>query len=311
MDILGEAVTAMRSGDPKAARALLHPPWGLRFPSAGAAGVHVVLRGEAWLTAPEEEPLLLRAGEVAVVRRDFEHGLSSDPSVPLEDASADAFDQGAAWPAGTTTGPGEGTILTGGTYYLRSAAPHPLFGGLPRVMKLPREIVGTSNVGAVVELLSAELDSDRPGSSAALPAILDLLLVFSMRTWFMRLDRSAGWARALRDPPVLRVLELIQTRWAEPWTLASLAGEAGVSRATLARRFSGSVGRAPISYLTWWRMSRAAELLRSGTTPIATIAGEVGYADEFTFSKAFRRQIGTAPGAYRRGPIEVQSTPRG
>jgi hypothetical protein len=47
MDLVGEAISAMRTGDPQAARALLKPPWGLRFNAAGGAGVQVILRGEA------------------------------------------------------------------------------------------------------------------------------------------------------------------------------------------------------------------------------------------------------------------------
>lgn len=303
MDLLGQAVAAMRTGDPRAARAVLHPPWGLRFPAAGAAGVHVVLRGQGWLMLPGEEPMLLQAGEVALVRRDVEHALADDPRSPLHDASADHYEPATTWPPGTVAaGDGPGTVLTGGTYYLRSARPHPLFQDLPRVVRLPRDVVESSHLRAVVELLGTELEQDRPGASAALPAVLDLLLVYTLRTWFMRLEPTTGWSRALGDPATARVLEIIQTRWAEPWTLATLAHEVGLSRASLARRFAQTVGRSPIAYLGWWRMNHAMTLLRRGG-PIAPIASEVGYASEFTFAKAFKRETGVAPGRYRRAAL--------
>ena len=52
MDLVGEAISAMRTGRPKAARALLTPPWGLSFHAAGAAGVHVILKGTRVAAAP-------------------------------------------------------------------------------------------------------------------------------------------------------------------------------------------------------------------------------------------------------------------
>jgi AraC-like DNA-binding protein len=300
MDVLGGAVGAMRSGDARAARALLTAPWGLRFISAGAAGVHVLLQGEAWLMVPGQLPARLKAGDVVVVRRDCEHGLADNPRTPLVTVSADDYDATAAWPAGTTVGSGPGTILIGGTYYLRSTRPHPLFAGLPQTIKLPSDVVSASGIGAVVQLLATELDCDGPGKTAALPALLDLLLVFALRTWFTELDHSSGWSRALRDPPTLLALELIQTRCSESWTIDSLARAVGLSRATLARRFSANVGASPISYLTWCRMTQAMAMLQAGGPTIAAVAGGVGYANEFAFSKAFKRETGTTPSAYRR-----------
>ena len=289
----------MRVGDPRAARAVLHAPWGLRFPAAGAAGVHVLLRGEAWLIVPAEPPMRLRAGDVALVRRDVEHALADHPQTPLRDASADDYNHDDAWPPGTTIGPGSGTILTGGTYYLRSAPPHPLFGDLPRVVKLSREVIDTSPLHTVVRLLGDELEQDRPGAAATLPALLDLLLVYTLRVWFTELQSSTGWGRALCDPETLRVLDIIHSRWAESWTIELLAQEVGLSRATLARRFAQTLGRSPIAYLSWWRMNHAMTLLQRGR-PLAPVAAEIGYASEFTFAKAFKREIGIAPGAYRR-----------
>lgn len=49
---------------------------------------------------------------------------------------------------------------------------------------------------------------------------------------------------------------------AAPWSNDRLATEAGVSRPTPARRFTALVGRPPMTYLTWWRVIRAATLLR-------------------------------------------------
>ena len=76
--------------------------------------------------------------------------------------------------------------------------------------------------------------------------------------------------------------------------------------------FRALVGQTPISYLATWRMQRAAYLLEMGTLSIAEIAARVGYASELAFAKAFRRLIGTPPGAYARrharGRVAIERT---
>jgi Helix-turn-helix domain len=73
-----------------------------------------------------------------------------------------------------------------------------------------------------------------------------------------------------------------------------------VSRATLARRFAHLVGETPPEYLTRWRMDLAAQRLRDTDDTVATIADAVGYRSEYSFSRAFARHRGLAPGRYRR-----------
>jgi AraC-like DNA-binding protein len=76
---------------------------------------------------------------------------------------------------------------------------------------------------------------------------------------------------------------------------------AGLSRAAFAKRFTTLVGRPPLAYLTWWRLTTAARLLRNEDAPLATIAKQVGYASEYAFANAFKREFAIAPGRYRSG----------
>ncbi|MFJ6215129.1 helix-turn-helix domain-containing protein [Streptomyces sp. NPDC092296] len=64
----------------------------------------------------------------------------------------------------------------------------------------------------------------------------------------------------------------------------------------LARRFTALVGRPPLDYLTWWRMTTAGTLPRLDGTPLHTLAQRTGYTSE----PAFKREYGTTPGTYRR-----------
>ena len=60
-----------------------------------------------------------------------------------------------------------------------------------------------------------------------------------------------------------------------------------------------------MAYLTWWRLSTGARMLRDGQAPLAAIARNVGYTSEFAFSAAFKREFGTAPGKFRRQQRDI------
>jgi AraC-like DNA-binding protein len=92
---------------------------------------------------------------------------------------------------------------------------------------------------------------------------------------------------------------MLQNRPDQPWTVATLAAESGVSRAALARRFAEVVGEPPMAFLTAWRLALAADLLREPDTTIATVAQQVGYSSAFALSAAFKRVRGVTPRGHR------------
>lgn len=54
-----------------------------------------------------------------------------------------------------------------------------------------------------------------------------------------------------------------------------------------------------MTYLTWWRLTFAATLLRDTQDTLAAIARRVGYGSPYALSYAFSREFGTTPGRYR------------
>ncbi|MGH3242537.1 MAG: helix-turn-helix transcriptional regulator, partial [Spirillospora sp.] len=107
------------------------------------------------------------------------------------------------------------------------------------------------------------------------------------------------WTAALQDPAVATALRGIHHEPERPWTVQSLADAAQLSRAAFARRFAELAGTPPLTYLTWWRMTIAARLLRTTDLPLRSVADRVGYASDFAFAKAFRREYGESPGRFR------------
>jgi AraC-like DNA-binding protein len=143
--------------------------------------------------------------------------------------------------------------------------------------------------------------SRRPGSQEMLARLSEMLFVEAVRGHIEALPGDAtGWLAALRDPSLSRALGVLYLRPDHPWNAEELAKEACLSRSAFAERFTSTVGLPPMSYLTRWRMLLAGQRLRESSDTIAQVAATVGYESEFAFSRAFRREMGVAPGAWRK-----------
>ncbi|MET7781341.1 AraC family transcriptional regulator [Streptomyces sp. NPDC005388] len=309
MDVLSDVITVARTGQPRSARVRWHAPWGQQFTSVpGSAGFQVILEGSCWLLSSKAAPLQLDAGDVLFVPRGSGHTLADHPASAMtapvcapddpklsESFASDSVDRlGQGGPV---------TVVLCGAYQLDPSRTHPLLQTLPDLIHLPADRSRHPELHAAVQLLAAEVGNPRLGTSATVPALLDTLLMYILRIWLAEQPTrgsTTGWAAALNDPAVAAALHAVHRDPAAPWTVAKLAAEAGLSRAAFARRFRALIGQPPLGYLTWWRMTTAARLLRTTQVPLRSIASQVGYTSEFAFANAFKRTHGLAPGAYRR-----------
>ncbi|MEU7898909.1 AraC family transcriptional regulator [Nonomuraea sp. NPDC049152] len=106
-------------------------------------------------------------------------------------------------------------------------------------------------------------------------------------------------ALSSHDPVIGRALRLIHDDPAHPWTVASLADKAGVSRSRFAQRFAELVGQPPMAYLTDWRICQAADLLARTDGTVDAVARQVGYSNAYALSVAFKRTLGVRPSEHR------------
>lgn len=101
------------------------------------------------------------------------------------------------------------------------------------------------------------------------------------------------------DARVLRAMAYMRENLHLPLTLASIADEVSLSRYHFLRVFSQQTGETPHRYLTRLRVERACDELRRTAKSMTQIASRCGFAGNSQLAKAFRREIGLSPSAYR------------
>jgi AraC-like DNA-binding protein len=178
----------------------------------------------------------------------------------------------------------------------------PLLDALPRVLRIP---VGDAQASALLrELLRAgvsESAASRPGAASMLAKLSELMFVEALRRYVENLPpQGKGWLAGVRDAQVGRALALLHGDPGRAWAVEELAREVALSRSALAERFAALVGESPIQYLIRWRLALAAQMLRAGREAVARIAERSGYESETAFSRAFRREFGVGPAAWRK-----------
>ena len=112
--------------------------------------------------------------------------------------------------------------------------------------------------------------------------------------------RRGAWTAGLGDPVVRRALACMHDDLARRWTTDELAARCNLSRSAFADRFTRTVGEPPSRYVSRVRLERARAMLEDTTDSLARIAFAVGYESEAAFSRAFRREHGAPPAAWRR-----------
>jgi AraC-like DNA-binding protein len=179
---------------------------------------------------------------------------------------------------------------------------------LPRIMLVNmREGPGAQWLTSSIRFSITESAGQRAGAGTVLAKLSELMFVEAIRRHIESLPpEQTGWLAGLRDRFVGKTLALIHSKPAHPWTVEELAGSVGLSRSALADRFTGLVGQPPMQYLTRWRLQLAANLLHAGNRNVAAVAADVGYDSEAAFNRAFKRELGTTPAAWRRGRSREQ-----
>jgi AraC-like DNA-binding protein len=204
-------------------------------------------------------------------------------------------------------GDGAHTRLLCGGFALSDPMPAPLLELLPPIVTMDP---GSATVSAWIEpvfaLVRQEASRATPGAQVIFAKLADVFLSQALRAYLAGAGQTGLLRpRSTHDPQIEKAAALIRDQPTRPWTLQALAREVGMSRTLFATRFRAVTGESPMRYLAKVRLAQAAGYLRTADLSIDAIAMRTGYGNTASLSKAFKREIGISPGAYRKSREEA------
>ena len=99
---------------------------------------------------------------------------------------------------------------------------------------------------------------------------------------------------------ITQSIDFMKQHLREPLRIATLAAVVNLSRSHYTETFHRVTGYAPLMYLNHLRMQRAVQLLNSTNLSIKAISDQLGFSDQFYFSRAFTKLHGHSPSEHRR-----------
>jgi len=324
MDALSETLRVVHLVGAIFINARFTAPWCYQSPPADMAApilepgaervviFHLITEGECFVDMGDGQPQRLAAGDAILFPQGDAHRMCSEPSVPPATKGKPLAEILARRPRQLQYGGGGApTKLVCGYLACSSRLAQMLLAGLPPLVKVS---LRGSNAGiwleASVRYALTEARSPRPGGAGVLAKLAEVLFIEVLRLYMNEQGHEGrtGWLAGVGDRIVGAALNAMHKNPAHAWTLDELAHEAGTSRSVLAERFQHLVGSSPIQYLTQWRMLLAANMLSRSNAPLISIAQDVGYQTDTAFSRAFRREYGAPPAAWRRSKAGLGQT---
>ena len=285
MDAITDFLSAVHVQGVCFGRIQITTPWAPRSETGLHAGFGLISYGQAWIDLPDSaERIHLSHGDFFLLAPGREYLLS-------------------------TSGGGAPSAIIAGRFSFDDTHGKPLTDFLPPIILIRGGQPHMLGLQKTLELLASEVEaskpsgrsSSEPGAEIAVRRLADLLLIQALRAHIANTkSEQTGWLHALADSHIGAALNSMHKRIEHPWTVASLASEAGMSRSAFAQRFKELMSESPLEYLTRWRMYRGSDLLRESDRKLADVAQAVGYDSDGAFHKAFKRVLGIAPGEYRR-----------
>ena len=264
-----------------------------RASTAGRAlgSFHLVLQGECFLHMPGAAPLALRAHDGVFLLRDVEHFLS-----PLRDPDAATAAQPMQALLSSDAG---GAGLACGFFQLRGALSGLITDSFPDYLVIGAGAPALEAAATLFKLILAEAGGDPLRPSPLVARMVELLFFYLIRHVARGGHSGAGLLALAQRSEFAPLLERLLLEPAHPWTTASMARLAHMSRASFCKHFSAACGQPPAQFLQLLRMKIAAQRLHAGMS-VERAAEQVGYQSPAAFSRAFTRVLGQQPGAYRR-----------
>ena len=294
-DPLAQVITLLRPGTVYSKGISGAGRWGVRYADFGHPGFCVVLEGSCLLAVDGHATITLAAGDFVLLPRTPGFTMSGFEAVkPVRvDPKVTPSPQGEIRHG--RRGGRPDVRLLGGYFVFESPDAALLVSLLPTLV----HVRGIERLPLLVRLVDEEAGARRAGRELVLTRLVEVLIIEALRAAPAE-NAPPGLLRGLADPRLGQAIRQVHANPARSWTVEQLAQKAALSRSAFFERFTRAVGLAPMEYLLAWRMALAKDLLRRDDVGLEEVAEQVGYASASTFSTAFSRHVGQAPGRYAR-----------
>ncbi|MGF6840229.1 AraC family transcriptional activator of mtrCDE [Paraburkholderia youngii] len=275
--------------------------WQASTAGRAKASFHIVLHGSMWLHfADGRESIPVSEGEAVFLLRDVPHWLSPDPINPK--VGTVAGDQpierrGTMQPLDESISGSVG--LACGFVEFQSVISRAIVSLFPEILIVQHGDDAYRGIHGLFDLIRVEGQRGIDEPSPLIDRLVELLLFYAVRDAAHHDTVTSGLAALMQRTGFSTLVATIIESPGDAWTTDSMAAFANMSRTAFYKHFSEASGHPPMQFVTLIRMRLAADLLQQGL-PISRAGEMVGYQSESAFAHAFKRTMGTQPGAWRR-----------
>ncbi|WP_394388261.1 AraC family transcriptional regulator [Shewanella woodyi] len=272
-------------------RSLVCDPWSTDTSGSGLASFHLISSGKAFLFCDDYQAEPLTAGDLVIFPHDSPHIISHSP----DKQTAITTDGFVAYPFSNNTPHSAGLMC--GYFDFKEDSSHPVITQLPSCILIKSQ-QNQSVLASIIESLILEVTLGVQASDIILSRLSEVFFLSLLRQLSTEGNTQMGLFRALQDTKMAKVLQAINNNLAAPWDLNSLANVGGYSRASFINHFKNYLDTTPQEYLSQLRLSKAKKQLIRGDA-VLKVALDVGYSNDVSFAKAFKRYFGYGPGVCR------------
>ena len=154
-------------------------------------------------------------------------------------------------------------------------------------------------LGALLHMLLAEADHSLDGYETVCQDLLEVLLIWLVRSSTLSLQLQKTTVRA-ENRECAEIKRYIDANYKESITLDKLAGMAHLNKYYLSHAFQKEYGISPITYLSRRRIEESKYLLGNTSHTLAQVSELLGFSSPSYFSQCFRKAEGISPNEYRR-----------
>jgi AraC-like DNA-binding protein/mannose-6-phosphate isomerase-like protein (cupin superfamily) len=300
-DVLSDVLRDLHLSEAHYFQCELAESWGVRITARRQPTLHYVLMGSCWVQTGSRNRIRLRAGDAVFLPQGIDHRLLATrhaeirlieklPSRHSEDGIHSVY----------TDGENLRARIACCRATFEGLAVHPLLELMPRVVLARSRVNRDPMFVRLLEAMAEEATAHRLGAATLITRLADVLVTRVMCAWVEARGKiPTSWLAAIRDPQIGAALAAFYREPGKAWSVVSLARAANLSRSRFSKRFTAVLGVSPARNATHWRMHVASVWLRTDRGTIAQIAMRLGYESEASFSRTFKRCLGTSPSEFR------------